>query len=203
MLGDNIKTFRKKKGFSQETLAQELFVVRQTVSKWEKGQSVPDAEMIEKLAEVLDVSVNDLLGKEIEKKENEEQQDKEIAKQLAILNEQLAGNNRRRKKLLKIVLTIIIAALILSLVAAIINGALFKNVVSTGYLVTETIYCTVDGNEYIWEVAWDKDGNVIEANGDDWIKENIKPQKYTTAEGQLKEIEKYVEEHNGSYSYED
>ena len=68
MLGKNIKAFRKKKGFSQETLAQELFVVRQTVSKWEKGQSVPDAEMIEKLAEVLDVSVNDLLGKEIEQK---------------------------------------------------------------------------------------------------------------------------------------
>ena len=203
MLGDNIKTFRKKKGFSQETLAQELFVVRQTVSKWEKGQSVPDAEMIEKLAEVLDVSVSDLLGKEIEKKENEEQQDKEIAKQLAILNEQLAGNNRRRKKLLKIVLTIIIAALILSLVTAIINGTLFKNAMSTGYSMTETIYCTVDGNEYIWEITWDKDGNVIEANGDDWIKENIKPQKYMTAEGQFKEIERYAEEHNGSYSYED
>ena len=202
MLGDNIKTFRKKKGFSQETLASELFVVRQTVSKWEKGQSVPDAEMIEKLAEVLDVSVNDLLGKEIEKKENEEQQDKEIAKQLAILNEQLAGNNRRRKKLLKIVFTIIIAALILSLVTAIINGVLFKNAVSTGYSVTETIYYTFEDNEYIWKITYDKDGNVIKANGDDWIRENIKPQKYTTAEGQFKEIERYAEKHNGSYSYD-
>ena len=202
MLGDNIKTFRKKKGFSQETLVSELFIVRQTVSKWEKGQSVPDAEMIEKLAEVLDVSVNDLLGKEIEKKETEDQQDKEIAKQLAILNEQLAGNNRRRKKLLKIVLTIIIAALNLSLIAAIISGSLFNNAKSTGYSVTETIYFTVDGNEYIWEVTYDKEGNVIEANGDDWIRENIKPQKYTTAEGQFKEIERYAEKHNGSYRYD-
>ena len=203
MLGKNIKAFRKKKGFSQETLAQELFVVRQTVSKWEKGQSVPDAEMIEKLAEVLDVSVNDLLGKEIEQKKNEERQENEIVNQLAILNDQLASTNRQRKKRLKVVLTIIIAALILSFVTAIISGSLFKHAKSTGYLVTETIYCTVDGNEYVWEITYDKEGNIIEANGDDWIKDNIKPQKHRTAEGQLKEIEKYVEEHNGSYSYED
>lgn len=203
MLGDNIKTFRKKKGFSQETLAQELFVVRQTVSKWEKGQSVPDAEMIEKLAEVLDVSVNDLLGKEIKKKENEEQQDNEIAKQLAILNEQLAGTNRRRKKLLKIVLTFIIAAMVLSLAAAVISSALIRNVTYTGVTVTETIYCTIDGNDYVWEVTYDKDGNLIKATGDAWIRDNIiDPQKFNSAEEQLKEIERYVEEHNGSYRYD-
>lgn len=203
MLGNNIKTLRKNKGFSQETLAQELFVVRQTVSKWEKGQSVPDAEMLEKLAEVLEVSVNELLGKEIEKKENEEQQDKEIAKQLAILNEQLAGNNRRRKKLLKTVLTVIIVAIAITIVAAIISLPLYNNDKSTGYSVTETIYCTVDGNDYFWEVTYDKDGHIIESSGDDWIKDNINPHKYNTAEEQLNAIERYVQEHNGTYSYDE
>ncbi|MCR4929008.1 MAG: helix-turn-helix domain-containing protein, partial [Lachnospiraceae bacterium] len=52
MLGENIKTLRKQKGFSQETLAQQLNVVRQTVSKWEKGISVPDAEMLNALSEL-------------------------------------------------------------------------------------------------------------------------------------------------------
>ena len=40
MLSDNIKILRKKKGYSQETLAEQLQVVRQTISKWEKGVSL-------------------------------------------------------------------------------------------------------------------------------------------------------------------
>ena len=46
MLSDNIRTLRKQKGYSQETLAERLHIVRQTVSKWEKGVSVPDAELL-------------------------------------------------------------------------------------------------------------------------------------------------------------
>ena len=51
MLSDNIKILRKKKGYSQETLAEQLHVVRQTISKWEKGISVPDAVMLDRMAE--------------------------------------------------------------------------------------------------------------------------------------------------------
>ena len=49
MLGDKIKVFRKSKGFTQEELAIRLNIVRQTVSKWEKGISVPDAENLQNL----------------------------------------------------------------------------------------------------------------------------------------------------------
>ena len=52
MFGENLKTLRKNKGITQEELAARLNVVRQTISKWEKGQSVPDAEMLAKLAEI-------------------------------------------------------------------------------------------------------------------------------------------------------
>ena len=62
MLNQNIKNLRKQKGYTQETLAQELNIVRQTVSKWEKGYSVPDAVMLERLAELFEVSVGELLG---------------------------------------------------------------------------------------------------------------------------------------------
>ncbi len=51
MLGDNIRELRKQKGYSQETFAQQLHVVRQTVSKWEKGYSVPDAETLKEIAD--------------------------------------------------------------------------------------------------------------------------------------------------------
>jgi transcriptional regulator with XRE-family HTH domain len=67
MFGENLKTLRKEKGFSQEQLATRLNVVRQTISKWEKSVSVPDAETLIQLADVLEVEVSDLLGKKIEK----------------------------------------------------------------------------------------------------------------------------------------
>ncbi len=65
MLSNNLRTLRKNKGLSQEELAIRLNVVRQTISKWEKGISVPDSDMLIKLAEVFEVSVSDLLGDDI------------------------------------------------------------------------------------------------------------------------------------------
>ena len=65
MLNKNIKNLRKNKGLSQEELAIKLHVVRQTVSKWENGLSVPDSEMLIALARELDSSVNTLIGEDV------------------------------------------------------------------------------------------------------------------------------------------
>lgn len=113
MLQENIRAFRQKKGMTQEELASRLHVVRQTVSKWEKGLSVPDAELLIRLAEVLEVSVAQLLGSEAEAA-TEEKPDAMI-EQLSRINEQLAIKNRRAKRLWKIVAWILgaIAALII------------------------------------------------------------------------------------------
>lgn len=64
MFSENVKKYRKAKNLSQEELALKLCVVRQTVSKWEKGLSVPDIEILMKLAEILNISVNTLLNNE-------------------------------------------------------------------------------------------------------------------------------------------
>ncbi len=64
MLGDKIKSRRHAKGLSQQEFADSLSVVRQTVSKWEKGLSVPDSDMLVKIAEILEVSVTELLGEQ-------------------------------------------------------------------------------------------------------------------------------------------
>lgn len=66
MLNENIRNLRKSKGLSQEELAIRLNVVRQTISKWEKGLSVPDSSMIISLAEELDTSVSTLLGETVQ-----------------------------------------------------------------------------------------------------------------------------------------
>ena len=111
MLQENIRAFRQKKGMTQEELASRLHVVRQTVSKWEKGLSVPDAELLIRLAEVLEVSVAQLLGGEAETA-TEEKPDAMI-EQLSRINEQLAIKNRRAKRLWKIVAWILGAIAVL------------------------------------------------------------------------------------------
>ena len=99
MLGENIKKLRKEKGFTQEELAARVHVVRQTVSKWEKELSVPDAQMLKRIAEVLETEVSTLLGSEI----HSEKENNEIAEQLARINEQLIVKNRRAHRIWKLV----------------------------------------------------------------------------------------------------
>ncbi len=70
MFNENLKSIRKAMGYTQEELAIKLNVVRQTVSKWEKGLSVPDADILSRMAEVLEVSVSELLGAEIQSEKN-------------------------------------------------------------------------------------------------------------------------------------
>ena len=66
MIEENIRHLRKNAKMSQEDLAEKLSVVRQTVSKWKRGLSVPDAEMVIKMADLFGVPVSELLGMEQE-----------------------------------------------------------------------------------------------------------------------------------------
>lgn len=97
MLNEKIKFLRKQKGYTQEILAQELNVVRQTVSKWEKGYSVPDAVMLEKIAELFEVSVSELLDGTVEKEEDKLTLT-QISDQLSILNNQFAKELARKRR---------------------------------------------------------------------------------------------------------
>ncbi len=108
MFNENLKTLRKRKGLSQESLAAQLHVIRQTISKWEKGISVPDVEILFKLADILEVSVSELLGQKIDGEKNSP----EVAEQLSQLAEQLAIKNRHARHILKIILGIIIGLII-------------------------------------------------------------------------------------------
>lgn len=97
MLNDNIKSQRKAKGLSQEELAAKLNVARQTLSKWEKGLSVPDAEMLIRIAGALDTSVSKLLGETCAPEENDTI--KTLAAKLEILNEQYSRQREQKRKI--------------------------------------------------------------------------------------------------------
>ena len=117
MLKENIKSLRKSKRFSQEELAIKLNVVRQTISKWEQGLSVPDAEMLIKLAEVFDTTVSTLLGKNISDSKVDDL--KAISEKLETINLQLSQRKNERRKIihwLLISLCIIIIIIFISLI---------------------------------------------------------------------------------------
>lgn len=99
MLSENIKAGRRAKGLSQEELANRLNVVRQTVSKWEQGLSVPDADMLISVSEVLEMPVSTLLGETVDEKEKNDEV-KELAEKLEAINLLIAQKQTLRKKIL-------------------------------------------------------------------------------------------------------
>lgn len=115
MLNENIKTIRKSKGLSQEELAIKLNVVRQTISKWEQGLSVPDADMLISLSEVFEIPVGTLLGETVEEPKTDGL--KAIAEKLEVINWQLAQRKDRGRKAFHW-LSILLCAVIVAVFAA-------------------------------------------------------------------------------------
>ena len=137
MFSENLKTLRKQRGFTQEELAARLNVVRQTVSKWEKGLSVPDADMLMRLAEILETTASTLLGSPIP----DEKEPDDVAEQLARINEQLAVKNRRSRRIWRTVAAVLIALAVIYILLIALNVIAFESLKSTGRSeVRETSY---------------------------------------------------------------
>ena len=121
MLNENIKAIRKSKGLSQEELAVKLNVVRQTISKWEQGLSVPDSDMLISISEILETPVSTLLGETVA--ESEANELKAIAEKLEIINLQLAQRKRTRRKVLHwLFISLCAVTVILLAVLAVLNS---------------------------------------------------------------------------------
>lgn len=111
MLNENIKIIRKSKGLSQEELAVKLNVVRQTISKWEQGLSVPDSDMLIAISEVFETPVSALLGETIAEAKVDDL--KAISEKLEIINLQLAKRKNARRTLIHWLLITLSAVIII------------------------------------------------------------------------------------------
>lgn len=119
MLNESIKAIRKSKGLSQEELATKLNVVRQTISKWEKGLSVPDSQMLISISEVFETPVSTLLGETIEPPKADDL--KAISEKLEVINLQFAQKEEARRKFSH--WTLIILCALIVIVFAVIGAA--------------------------------------------------------------------------------
>ena len=125
MLNENIKNLRKSKGLSQAELAIKLNVVRQTVSKWENGLSVPDSAMLMQIADELDTSVSTLLGETV--KESDTDDLKTISEKLEVINLQLAKRSMAKVKAIRIALISVCVAIVVIFAALLAINSSYLN----------------------------------------------------------------------------
>lgn len=129
MLCDNLRKLRRAKGLSQEELAVKLNVVRQTISKWEQGSSVPDSEMLLRIAAELDTTVNVLLGDTVDAEESSDL--KTIAAKLEVLNEQFAKRNETRRKVWRAIFIVIGVLALFALIQMVIKVVWLQIVINS------------------------------------------------------------------------
>ena len=199
MLSDNIKILRKKKGYSQETLAEQLHVVRQTISKWEKGISVPDAVMLDRMAELFEVPVSVLLGGRLEVEEEQPSELNEVAQQLAVLNDQLVQQAVRRRKVIRYAFVGVFAAIFVLIGAAIgLRVYTESQLRDEASLRTVRYECTLDGESYVYEASYNSQYQILYEGGDAWISNHVRPEQYEDVNVLSAQMQDYFEEKGGT-----
>ena len=199
MLSDFIKILRKKKGYSPETLAEQLHVVRQTISKWEKGISVPDAVMLDRMAELFEVPVSVLLGGGLEVEEEQPSELNEIAQQLAVLNDQLVQQAVRRRKVIRYAFVGVFAAIFVLIGAAIgLRVYTESQLRDEASLRTVRYECTLDGESYVYEASYNSQYQILYEGGDAWISNHVRPEQYEDVNVLSAQMQDYFEEKGGT-----
>ena len=145
MLNENIKAVRQSKGLSQEELAIKLNVVRQTVSKWERGLYVPDSEMLITISDVLETPVSTLLGETIT--DSAPADIKELSEKLEIINLQLARQKASRRKILHGIFIAICVVIVLIFIAICFTGNAY---LEWNYSDPETAVVGTASHAFVW-----------------------------------------------------
>ncbi|MBR3660882.1 MAG: helix-turn-helix transcriptional regulator [Bacilli bacterium] len=183
-IGKKIMELRKKKGLSQEQLADKVGVARQTISKWELGETSPDLKQAKELSEIFNISLDELVDNDI----------KEILVEKTSNTEKLAGIIL---KLMKFIVVFIIVAPILLIVLRII----FKNIHehNSGRLMDMSINCTLHDETYSYEfLYYETTGEIKEAGGDGYLANVTDVDNNYDAYQALDKIDAYVKNNGGT-----
>jgi len=183
-IGKKIMELRKKKGLSQEELAEKVGVARQTISKWELGETSPDLKQSKELSKIFNVSLDELVDNDI----------KNVLIEKTSNTEKLAG---LILKLIRFGVIFIVIAPILYIITFIV----FKNVREKNYgrLMNVSIECTLHNETYGYEFNYyETTGEIKEAGGDGYLANITNVDKYNDAYQALDIIDAYVKNNGGT-----
>ena len=183
-IGKKIMELRKKNGLSQEELAEKVGVARQTISKWELGETSPDLKQSKELSKIFNVSLDELTDNDI----------KDILVEKTSNTEKLAGIIL---KLIKLIVVFIVVLPILLITLRII----FKNIHehNSGRLMDTAITCTLHDKTYGYEfVYYEMNGEIKEAGGDGYLINVTSADKYSDVYQSLDVIDAYIKNNGGT-----
>ena len=183
-IGKKIMTLRKKNGLSQEELAEKVGVARQTISKWELGETSPDLKQSKEISKIFNVSLDELTDNNI----------KNILVEKTSNTEKLAG---LILKLIKFIVVFIIAIPIFLITLRIVFKNIHEN--NSGRLINAYIECTLHDNTYGYEFNYyETTGEIKEAGGDGYLANITGVDKYSDAYQALDVIDAYVKNNGGT-----
>ncbi len=183
-IGKKIMDLRKKCGFSQEELAEKVGVARQTISKWELGETSPDLKQAKALSKIFKVSLDELTNNDI----------KDVLVEKTSNTEKLAGIIL---KLMKMTVVFIIVLPIILIALRIIFKKIYEH--NAGRLMNVSIKCNLQNDTYGYEfLYYENNGQIKEAGGDGYLINITDADKYEDAYQALDKIEAYVKRSGGA-----
>lgn len=184
-IGNRIMELRKKNNLSQEELAEKVGVARQTISKWELGETSPDIKQAKELSKIFNVSLDELVDNDI----------KDVLIEKTSNTEKLAGI------IIKILKTIGIVFLALLVIDVVVFVIYMLNHKSMDELADRTISitCNLHDEEYSYQFDFNEEsGQIIAAGGDGYLANVTDLSKYSDAYQALDIIDAYVKNNGGT-----
>lgn len=181
-IGNKMIQLRKRDNLSQEDLAQKVGVTRQTISKWELGETSPDISQAKKIANVFHISLDELVCNDISN----------ILINKVSNTEKLAGIIIKMLKYIGIGIVCFIIFFIFLIIFFSISNRNDRNIYGK-----DVITCYLDNEEYVYEIEYNKNYEVINTGGDAFIANHVDTTKYDDVNQLMAHIEDYFSEHNG------
>lgn len=182
-LGKKIAELRKKNNLSQEELAEKVGVARQTISKWEMGDTTPDINQVKTISKIFNISIDELVDNDINN----------VIVEKVSNTEKLAGITIKILKVLGIMIIVFITLILLFVIIFMVDMP--RN--DYEIVGTTKVSCNLDNEEYVYEAEYNKNYQVINSGGDAYIMNHTDIESYEDVNKIVAHIEDYFKDHGG------
>lgn len=182
-LGKKIAELRKKNNLSQEELAEKVGVARQTISKWEIGDTTPDINQVKIISKIFNISIDELVDNDINN----------VIVEKISNTEKLAGITIKILKVFGIMIIVFITLIFLFVIIFMVDMP--RN--DYDIVGRTKISCNLDNEKYVYEAEYNKNYQVINSGGDAYIMNHTDIESYEDVNKIVAHIEDYFKDHGG------